>query len=65
LSKLWGSLHFKITAPNDCNQELRVKQTFELLCLQKQVFDRPLKLGTPSERELVPTIALKFASTKE
>ena len=26
------------TAPNDCNQRLRVKQTFELLCLQKQVF---------------------------
>ena len=31
----------------------------------KKVFDRPLKFGTPSERELVPTIALKFASTKE
>ena len=42
-----------------------VKQTFELLRLQKQVFDKPRKLGTPSERKLVPTIALKFASTKE
>ena len=55
----------EITALNDCNQRLRAKQAFELLRLQKQVFDRPLKLGTPSGRKLVPTIALKFASTKK
>ena len=35
------------------------------MSLQKQVFDIPLKFGTASERKLVPTIALKFASTKE
>ena len=49
----------------NCNQRLRVKRTFELLRLQKQVFDKPLKFGTPSQRELVPTIALKFASIKK
>ena len=47
------------------NQRLRVKRTFELLRLQKQVFDKPFKFGTPSQRELVPTIALKFASIKK